>query len=72
MKLLWFEMSITGISKTKWLGREVYEMDPFVMIHSGRPVPGRNDLAIRNEGVSIIMNPSAAAALRNSGDNCME
>ena len=44
-------------------------MDPFVMIHSGRPVPGGNDLAIRNEGVSIIMNPSAAAALRNSGDN---
>ena len=40
VKLLWFEMSITGISKNNWLGQGVYKMDTFVMIHSGRPVPG--------------------------------
>ena len=57
-----FEMSITGVSETKWFGQGVYEVDGFVMVHSGRPVPGESDLVIRNEGVGIIMSPSVAAA----------
>ena len=64
-----FEMSITGVSETKWFGQGVYDVDGFVMVHSGRPVPGDSDLAIRNEGVGIIMSPNAAAAWRKSGEN---
>ena len=33
-----FEMSITGVSETKWFGQGVYDVDGFVMVHSGRPV----------------------------------
>ena len=39
-----FEMSITGVSETKWFGQGVYDVDGFVMVHSGRPVPGDGDL----------------------------
>ena len=61
----WFEMIITGVSKTKWFGQGVYEVDRFVMVHLGQPVPGEGDLAIRNKRVGIIMSPSVAATWRN-------
>ena len=64
-----FEMSITGVSETKWFGQGVYDVDGFLMVHSGRPVPGDSDLVIRNEGVGIIMSPNVAAAWRKSGEN---
>ena len=54
-----FEMSITGVSESKWFGQGVYEVDGFVMVPSGWPVPGESNLVIRNEGVGIIMSPSA-------------
>ena len=38
-----FEMSITGVSETKWFGQGVYDVDGLVMVHSGRPVPGDSD-----------------------------
>ena len=34
-ELCCFNMSITGVSETKWFGQEVYEVDGFVMVHSG-------------------------------------
>ena len=34
-----FEISITGLSETKWFGQDVYEVDWFVLVHSGRPIP---------------------------------
>ena len=64
-----FEMSITGVSETKWFEQRIYDVDGFVMVHSGQPLPGDSDLAIRNEGVGIIMSPNVAAAWRKSGDN---
>ena len=36
------------------------------MVHSGQPVPGENDLAIKNEEIRIIVSPSLAAAWKNS------
>ena len=57
-----FNMSITGVSETKWFGQGVYEVDGFVMIHSGRPVPNGNDPALRNEGVGIVMSSAVAMA----------
>jgi len=34
-----FDISIAGISETKWFGEGVYEVDGFVLVHSGRPMP---------------------------------
>ena len=54
-ELHWLEMSITYVSKIKWFGQGFYEVDGFVMVHLGQPVHGGYDLAIRNEGVGIII-----------------
>ena len=63
-----FNMRITGISETKWFGQGVYEVDGFVMVHSGRPVPTGDDPALRNEGVGIVMSSTVATAWRSSGE----
>ena len=62
-----FDMHITGISETKLFGEGVYEVDGFVMVHSGRPLPNEDDPVLRNEGVGIMMSPVMAVAWRNSG-----
>ena len=43
-----FEISITGISETKWFGQDVYEVDGFVLIHSGRPIRADGEPVQRN------------------------
>ena len=54
------------ISKTKWFGQDVYEVDGFVLVHFGRPIPADGEPVQRNEGVGILLNPTMAAAWRNS------
>jgi len=61
-------MSITGISESKWFGQGMYNVDGFVMIHSGRLLPRGDDPVLRNKGVGIVMNPVVAAAWRDSGE----
>ena len=34
-----YEVSMTGISETKWFGQVVYEVEGYTILHSGRPVP---------------------------------
>ena len=63
-----FEISITGISETKWFGQDVYEVDGFVLVHSGRPIPADEEPVQRNAGVGILLNPTMAAAWRDSGE----
>ena len=60
-------MSITEVSETKWFGQGIYEVDGFVMVHSGRTLPTGDDPALRNEGVGIVMSSAVAMAWRNSG-----
>jgi len=62
-----FDIRITGISKSKCFGQGMYNVDGFVMIHSGRPLPSGDDPVLRNEGVGIVMN-LVAAAWRDSGE----
>ena len=33
-------MSVTGISETKLFGSAVYDVDGYLILHSGRPIPG--------------------------------
>ena len=66
-ELCCFDLSITGISETKWFGQGVYEVDGFVLVHySGRPTPADGELVQRNEGVGILLNPVMAVAWRDS------
>ena len=43
-------MSIVGISETKWFGQDIYDVDGFLILHSGRPVPEAGEKVERNEG----------------------
>ena len=67
-ELCHFDMSVTGIRETKWFGQGVYEVDGFVLVYSGRPMPADGEPVWRNEGVSILLNLVMAAAWRNSGE----
>ena len=42
-------MNITDVSDTKWFGQGVYEVTWFVMINSGQPLLGGDNLDIKNE-----------------------
>ena len=63
-----FEISIAGISETKWFGQDVYEVNGFVLVHSGRPFPADGEPVRTNAGVGILLNPTMAAAWRDSGE----
>ena len=67
-ELCHFEISITGISETKWFGQDVYEVDGFVLVHSGRPIPADGESVQRNAGVGMLLNPAMAAACKDSGE----
>ena len=46
----------------------MYEVDGFVMVHSGRPLTTGDDPVLRNEGGGIMMNLVVAAGWRDSGE----
>ena len=52
-----FRMSVVGISETKWFGSAVYDVDGFLILYSGRRVPGKGEKVERNEGVGIVIDP---------------
>ena len=64
-----YGMNLTGISETKWFGHEVYNIDGFTLLHSGRPVPDRanGEAVVRNEGVGIVLDPQMSEAWKNAG-----
>ena len=46
-----FIMNVTGSSDTKWFGQAVYEVEGYIILHSG--CPGEFQTAKRNEGAGI-------------------
>ncbi len=63
-----FNMNIIGINETKWFGQEKYEVDGFVILHSGRPVPVGDEAVERNEGVGIVLDSGMAKVWKDSGE----
>ena len=39
-----------------------------VILHSGRPVPADGNIALRNEGVAIVLDPALAENWKSSGE----
>ena len=62
-----YQLSVTGISETKWFGQSVYEVDGYTILHSGRQVPDEGPLQ-RGESVGIVLDPALTDALRESGE----
>ena len=63
-----FGMNVVGVSETERFGRDIYDVDGFLILHSGRPVPGTGEKVERNEGVGIVMNPSMVSCWKNGGE----
>lgn len=64
-----YGVSVVGIQESKWFGREVWPVaGGYIFLHSGRPLPASEDMAIRNEGVGILLDGRAAAAWRQAGE----
>ena len=62
-----FQVNIAGISETKWFGAAVYEVEGFMILHSGRPIPESTPM-VRNEVVGIVLDPIMATSWRESGE----
>ena len=63
-----FRLSVVGISETKWFGSANYDVDGFLILHYGRPIPGQGERVERNEGVGIVLDPSMAESWRECGE----
>ena len=61
-------MSVVGISETKWFGQDIYDVDGFLTLHSGCPVPGAGEKVERNEGDGIVLDPDMVRLWKNSSE----
>ena len=62
-----FRMGVVCVSKIKWFGEDIYEVDGFTVLHSGRSVPQSGEAIQRGEGVAIVLDPFIANAWKDSG-----
>ena len=63
-----YGMNVVGISETKWFGNAVYDVDGYLMLHSGRRVPDSGDRVERNEGVGIVLDQALADRWKSGGE----
>ena len=64
-----YGVAIAGVQESKWFGADVWPaVDGFTFLHSGRPLPGGDDVASRNEGVGILLDARAGEAWRQGGE----
>ena len=47
------------------------DVDDFLILHSGRPIPSDGEGDERNEGVVIVFGPVLARVWKDSGGVCM-
>ena len=63
-----FGLSVVDISETEWFGNAIYDVDGFLILHSGCPVPGVGERVERNEGVGLVLDPSMVESWRECGE----
>ena len=61
-------MSVAGIQEIKWFGKDVWPVGGYIFLHSGRPLPGDQERASRNEGVGIALDEKATVAWKDAGE----
>ncbi len=63
-----FGMNVVDLSETKWCGNALYNVDGYLILHSGRPVPAAGERVERNEGVGLVLDPIMAESWRECGE----
>ena len=59
---------IAGIQETQWFGKDMWTVDGYTLLHSGRTLPDETDPRVRNEGVGILLGRHAIMAWKNAGE----
>ena len=57
-----------AISETKWFGNDIYEIENYTILHSGRQLPKEGEPLARGEGVGIALCPEGTKAWKNGGE----
>ena len=60
-----FVMNVVGISETKRYGQGMYDVNGFLILHSGRLVPECGERVERN---GIVLDPSMVTCWKNGGE----
>ena len=63
-----YGVSVAGIQETKWFVMDVWPAGGYTFLHSGRPLPGDQERASRNEGVGIVLDGEATVAWKYTGE----
>ena len=61
-------VAIAGIQETKWFGKDIWTVDGYTLLHSGRTLPNETDPQVRNKGVGILLDRHATMAWKNAGE----
>ena len=61
-------VAIAGIQETKCFGKDMWTVNGYTLLHSGRTLPDETDPQVRNEGVSILLDRHATKAWKNAGE----
>ena len=63
-----YGVSITGISETKWFRKDLYDVEGYTILHSGRQLPDDDSPMVLDEGVGIVFDHEMTAAWREIGE----
>ena len=66
-----YRISIAGIQEMKWFGSDIWPSGEWTFLHSGRVLPADDDIAIRREGVGILLDGRATATWRAVGGDAI-
>ena len=58
------KVAAAGLQETHWFGQNIYAVNGFTVICSGRPTPGEEDNRRRGEGVALVLNRDTTSAWR--------
>ena len=62
-----YSVVVAGLQETKWFGEGVYRVEKSLVLASGRPVPGGNQIKRKGEGVAIVLTGPAIDAWKDGG-----
>ena len=61
-------MSVGAVQETKWFGSDIWQAGGYTHLHSGRPLAGDSEKAVRKEGVGILLDEKATNLWRAAGE----
>ena len=59
-------MSAVAIQETTWFGSDIWQSNDYTFLHSGRPIPDHDDIAVWNEGVGLALDKDATKAWKEA------